>query len=185
MGTPCIISFLILFFPLYCSSLLISPIYYKLVPSSFLVSLLFLFYFGCAGIWKFPSQGSNPYHGSDNSGSLAWCATRELLVVIFKSLPCLPAFILSLHETPVSLLFWFLFRIISVLPCAYKKHSATNYLIPQVPSFWGFFPFLFELNTWICKSYRRGLADNSSWVFTTFQKVSLPFFTQILFSLSS
>ena len=43
------------------------------------------FSFGCAhGMWKFPDQGSNPYpssdlsHCSDNTRSLAHCATREL-----------------------------------------------------------------------------------------------------------
>ena len=46
-------------------------------------------YFGWGGehthrMWKFPGQGSNPYHSinpshsSENPGSLAHCATREL-----------------------------------------------------------------------------------------------------------
>ena len=31
------------------------------------------------GMWKFQGQGSNPCHSSDNAGSLAHWASRELL----------------------------------------------------------------------------------------------------------
>ena len=46
-----------------------------------LISCLFLcpIFGGCAqGRWKFPGQGSNPCHGSGNSGSWTCWATREL-----------------------------------------------------------------------------------------------------------
>ena len=51
---------------------------------------LFIFFFGhpfifaypCA-TYKFPGQGLNPHHSSDNARSLAHCATRELLFVCF------------------------------------------------------------------------------------------------------
>ena len=51
-----------------------------------------LFFFGCAhGKWKFPGQGSNPWHTSnpshcsDNTGSLTCCTKRELLDFIFNN----------------------------------------------------------------------------------------------------
>ena len=45
-------------------------------------SFLWSFFFGCAhSIQNFPGQGSNPSHSS-YTGSLAHCATRELLDVI-------------------------------------------------------------------------------------------------------
>ena len=48
------------------------------------IFFFFFFFFGCTyGMWKFPSQGLNQCHSSDPSsdstGSLTYCATRELL----------------------------------------------------------------------------------------------------------
>ena len=54
------------------------------------ILFIYLFIFGCTcGMWKFPGQGSNPYHNSDlshssdNARSLTCCATGEFLVVWF------------------------------------------------------------------------------------------------------
>ena len=53
-----------------------------------LIGILFCFVPGCTcGIQKFPVQGSNPHHSSnqshcsENAGSLTHCTTRELLSV--------------------------------------------------------------------------------------------------------
>ena len=63
----------------------------------FLLLLLFFFFnfyfFGCAcSMWKFPGQGSNLCHSSDNIRSLTHWATREIPVLCFvcSSLPLLP-----------------------------------------------------------------------------------------------
>ena len=41
----------------------------------------FFFFFGHAhGVWKFPGQGSNPCHRSDNAKAPIHCSTRELQI---------------------------------------------------------------------------------------------------------
>ena len=57
-------------------------------------NLPILFSFGQAqGIWKFPGQGLNQHHSSDNTGSLTCWATRELQeptqFLILKKKKCL------------------------------------------------------------------------------------------------
>ena len=53
-----------------------------------------IIFFGCTlSMQNFPSQGSNPHHGShpsccsDNAESLTCCATRELQTPCFKNSP--------------------------------------------------------------------------------------------------
>ena len=46
----------------------------------------FILFFGrTCGMKKFPGQGSNPCHSSDNTESLTGCATEELLLNVFKN----------------------------------------------------------------------------------------------------
>ena len=50
--------------------------------------LLAFFFFGCVhSIHKFPGQGSNPSHSSDNTGPPIRCATKKLHHLL-QSLKC-------------------------------------------------------------------------------------------------
>ena len=40
--------------------------------------IFFIFFGRDCSVWKFPGQGSNLRHNSDNAASLTHCATREL-----------------------------------------------------------------------------------------------------------
>ena len=63
------------------------------LPFSFFLSFFFFFGHGHS-MWKFPGQGSNPYHisdpshCSDDTRSLTCCATRELLKYILSKYKC-------------------------------------------------------------------------------------------------
>ena len=69
---------------------------------------IYLFIGGSYSMWKFPGQGSNschssdPSHSSDNAGSLAFWATRELLFCLDSDHP-------NECEVIISLWFWFSF----------------------------------------------------------------------------
>ena len=55
------------------------------IASRFLFLFVFFFFFSCThGMQKFPGQGSDLYHSSDNARSLTDCATRELQEMHFS-----------------------------------------------------------------------------------------------------
>ena len=67
---------------------------------------------GCArGMWKFPSQGSNPYHSSslshcsDNTGSLTHWAMWEILLFCFTSSSL---YIWQYHMDSITVAFYYL-----------------------------------------------------------------------------
>ena len=65
----------------------------KHLNSSFTTALFIYLIIGYTrSVWKFPGQGSNPSHSSDNTRSLACGATREL-----------PRMVLDLQKICVSL----------------------------------------------------------------------------------
>ena len=145
---------------------------------NFPLCFLFFFYFigHIHGWWKFPGQGLNPHHSSDNAGSLTCWATRvrpcAFLIWAFHS-PGLPLFIYFIHFRTRSFLWSVSYNfnaLESMNMIFFHSWTCWNFVCDQTHSqFWIICPlYIWEqsvlANRWVQVYTQRIPLRSSSWL---------------------